>query len=216
MADGAGRLVANDAGDPRRADEAAEAAVQEALAGFPEEDRDERSPVDVRWLGIGLRLGLERPDEARHLLAIIGARMADRGAVADAEAGDPAAGRPADVPTRSALLARSAALPFAKLASLGPEAAFGWAAMLIPAINKDRSRYTCRSLTIPMVNLLADGDPPSEPNRFGAGIVIVVDSTSSTATPCLVNLLIDGDSPPETNSFGAGIVIVVGGKCSCR
>lgn len=159
MADGAGRLVANDAGDPRRADEAAEAAVQEALAGFPEEDRDERSPVDVRWLGIGLRLGLERPDEARHLLAIIGARIADRGAVADAEAGDPAAGRPADVPTRSALLARSAALPFAKLASLGPEAAFGWAAML--------SRDDVRLLGRVVHDMLAAGAPTDLGRGFG-------------------------------------------------
>jgi hypothetical protein len=43
-----------------------------------------------------------------------------------------------------------------------------------PATKKARSRKTCRSVTIPMVNLLADGDPPSEPNQFGAGIVIVI------------------------------------------
>jgi hypothetical protein len=129
MADDAGRLVANDDGNPQRPDEALEAAIDEALAAFPDEDRDERSPVDGHWLGIGLRLGLERPDEARHLLAILAARTVDPGAVA-ADAGDPAAGRPAEVPTRSTLLARSAALPFAKLASMGPEGAFVWAAML--------------------------------------------------------------------------------------
>lgn len=43
--------------------------------------------VDERWLGIGLRLGLERPGHARHLLAVIDARAADAGSAEAADAG---------------------------------------------------------------------------------------------------------------------------------
>jgi hypothetical protein len=160
MADGAGRLVPNDADDPQGDDESLEADVAEALAGIPDADRDDaRMPLDRRWLGIGLRLGLERPDEARRLLAIVDARTANRGALADSEADDPAAGRPAEVPARSALLARSAAVPFAKLASLGPEAAFGWAAML--------SRSEVQLLGRVVHEMLATGAPADLGRGFG-------------------------------------------------
>ena len=100
-----------------------DAAIDDALVGLHDEDRAEaRTPTDVHWLGIGMRLGLERPDEARQLLAMI-----------DAAASTPAVEPPVDstaVPVRSALLARDAAVPFAERASIGPNAMFGWAAML--------------------------------------------------------------------------------------
>ena len=112
-----------DAGDPLRDGPSLDAAIDDALAGLPDEDRAAaRTPTDVHWLGIGIRLGLERPDEARQLLAMI-----------DAAAGTPAVEPPVDstaVPVRSALLARDAAVPFAERASIGPNATFGWAAML--------------------------------------------------------------------------------------
>jgi hypothetical protein len=40
--------------------------VDEALAGLPDEDRAAApEPVDYRWLGVGMRLGLERPERCR-------------------------------------------------------------------------------------------------------------------------------------------------------
>ena len=112
-----------DSGDPLPDEPSLDAAIDDALAGLPDQDRAAaRTPTDVHWLGIGIRLGLERPDEARQLLAMI-----------DAAAGTPAVEPPVDstaVPVRSALLARDAAVPFAERASIGPNAMFGWAAML--------------------------------------------------------------------------------------
>ncbi len=129
-----------DAGDPPPDAQSLERAVDEAVAGFPDEARaDALTPVDDRWLGIGIRLGLERPDDARRLLELIAARAADRvaPAVEDGALGSPV-GAPAGegsgeapaVPVRSALLARSAAVPYAERASIGAEATFGWAALL--------------------------------------------------------------------------------------
>ena len=129
-----------DAGDPLRDAQSLGGAVEGALAGLPDEERAEAlKAVDYRWLGIGIRLGLERPDEARHLLEIIGADEADRVGLGDEDAvgGSPAgvpavegSGDPASIPARSALLARSAAVPFAERPSNDPKETFGWAGML--------------------------------------------------------------------------------------
>jgi hypothetical protein len=132
------RSMPIDAGDPLRDAQSLEAAVDDALAGLIDEDHDEPTSVDYRWLGVGMRLGLERPDQARHLLELIGAGEVDRSAVGDTDAvaGSPgvtADERPGDatsVPVRSLLLARDAAVPFAERASSGTAATFGWAAML--------------------------------------------------------------------------------------
>jgi hypothetical protein len=118
-------------------------ALAEALAGV--DDRGS-SPapdtVDYRWLGIGMRLGLERPDHARHLLELITAdarlpaatpegdvagRVADHG---DAPT-EPAAPEDA-APAASRFLARSAALPATEMAVVGRDVVFGWATELTP------------------------------------------------------------------------------------
>ncbi len=124
-------------------DRSLEGALDEALAGLPDEDRAAAlEAVDYRWLALGMRLGLEHPDEARHLLEMIGTREADRAALREGDSGDvvragiPANEDPGDsasVPVRSALLARAAALPPSERALIGPEATYGWAARLTPA-----------------------------------------------------------------------------------
>lgn len=129
--------------DQVRPAQSLEGAVDEALAGLPDEDRAAAlKAVDYRWLAVGMRLGLERPDEARHLLEMIGAREAGPAAPGEGNAADVAqAGTPtnddpgdsASVPVRSALLARAAALPPSERAIIGPEATYGWAARLTPA-----------------------------------------------------------------------------------
>ena len=81
--------------------------------------------VDERWLGIGLRLGLERPGHARHLLELIDARAAvagsdgaaasrgaaDAAGTADAGAapGEGGAGEPGEVATPGAVPGPAAA-----------------------------------------------------------------------------------------------------------
>ena len=58
-----------------------DAALGEALEGLPGEDRDARlDAIDYRWLSVGMRLGLERPERARTLLALIEAQEARGGA----------------------------------------------------------------------------------------------------------------------------------------
>jgi hypothetical protein len=120
------------------------AAVDVLLAGMPgtpvpSPDR----PVDEAWLAVGLRLGLERPAEARHLLGLVGVPAAggagsespapttEAGTEADAApAGD--AGSPGAVAVRSMLLARSATLDPVEAATIRPETHYAWAAMLTP------------------------------------------------------------------------------------
>ncbi len=96
--------------------------------------------VDYRWLGIGMRLGLERPGHARHLLELIaggegevpGATLEEGGGEAASDPGD-APANPDDPPAASRFLARSAALPVSEMAVVGPAVVFGWAAELAPA-----------------------------------------------------------------------------------
>jgi len=125
----------SDAGDPLRDAPSLAAALDEALVGLSGADRpDPDAPVDERWLAVGLRLGLERSDAARRLLDLIEAREADltTPGAPEAEAPTDDRGGPdaTSVPVRSALLARSAAVPFTERGNLKPEAAFGWASSL--------------------------------------------------------------------------------------
>ena len=128
----------NDVTDGTRA---LEEALEQALAsvhdrgGAPAPDT-----VDYRWLGIGMRLGLERPGHARHLLDLIAVGDAVPAAIPEGDLGG-AAVDPGDAPTdpedavpaASHFLARSAALPVSEKAVVGPAVVFGWAAELTPA-----------------------------------------------------------------------------------
>jgi hypothetical protein len=155
-----------DSGDHARA---LEGAVDEALAAFPDEDRAAPlDAVDYRWLSVGVRLGLERPEQARSLLELIEDRRADRAALREEDAGDgPLAGLPATespgvsapVPARSLLLARAAALPLSELASVGPEVTFGWASRLMPS--------EIPALGHVVRDMLAAGSPPDIGRGFG-------------------------------------------------
>jgi hypothetical protein len=158
-----------ESGDPARNERALEEAVDEALAAFPDEDRAAAiEAVDYRWLSVGMRLGLERPEQARHLLELIGDVRADRAVPGVAEPGDgspvgpPATDGPggsATVPVRSSLLARAAALPPSERATIGPEVTFGWAARLTPD--------EIRSLGRVVHDMLAAGSPPDIGRGFG-------------------------------------------------
>jgi hypothetical protein len=131
-----------ESGDPARQPRALHVAVGEALAELADEDRAAAlEGVDFHWLSVGMRLGLESPEQARHLLQAIVDEQADRAAPGEGEAGvvpgagaavtdDPGGSTP--VPVSSSLLARAAALPSPERASMGPEVVFGWAATLTP------------------------------------------------------------------------------------
>jgi hypothetical protein len=125
-------------------------------------------PVDARWVAIGMRLGLERPERARTLLKMMGAREAARPVPGETEAGTAGGGGsraadeppgPASIPVASALLARAAALPPDALASAGPDVAFGWVARLSPG----------EILRLGQVvgEMLAAGSPPDLGRGFG-------------------------------------------------
>jgi len=153
-----------DAGDPLRDEPSLDAAIDVALAGLADDDpAGARPSMDLRSLGMGIRLGLERPDEARRLLELIGAHEADRSPAGQAlEAGAPDGEGPADpasVPVRSALLARDAAVPFAERASIRPDAMFGWAAML--------TRGEIQLLGRVVHEMLGTGAPPDIGRGFG-------------------------------------------------
>jgi hypothetical protein len=119
-----------------------EGALGEALAGLPDGHRAAApETVDYRWLAAGMRLGLERPAQARGLLEMIGDAEADPGTSRGGDAGgDLPSGGPAtegpgggvQVPVPSSLLARAAALPWAERAGMAPEVMFGWVAGLAP------------------------------------------------------------------------------------
>jgi hypothetical protein len=105
-----------------------EAALREALAGLPDGLVAADEPLDVRWIEVGIRLGLEHPDRARGLLELLAGDAHETGPTS---AADEPAGRP--IPVASSLLARAAALPPAEWASLGPEVVYGWVARLTAA-----------------------------------------------------------------------------------
>lgn len=131
-----------DGGDTGDGTRAIDATLGEALVDLLGVDRAAGlGSVDERWLGIGLRLGLERPERARTLLETMEAKEAARPSLDDGGAGQergghsPVAGDPtgpASIPVASALLARAAALSPSALSSAGPEVAFGWVARLSP------------------------------------------------------------------------------------
>jgi len=162
------RSMQVDGGDTRRDTRALEEAVDEALAESSDLDPVAFEAADYRWLGIGLRLGLERPDRARHLLELIGALEADQAAFADVHprgvspADGTAAAYPAGavaVPVSSSLLARAAALPWSERTGLGPDVAFGWAARL--------SSGEILALGRVVQEMLAVGSPPDVARGFG-------------------------------------------------
>jgi hypothetical protein len=108
------------------ADDAIEATVRAALEDLLGDNAPSVSggvdAPDLRWLGLGLRLGLERPDRAHRLLEMLDAGVA------------PVAVDTDDIPARSRLLARSAAsaASTASTADADPEIEFSWAARLAP------------------------------------------------------------------------------------
>jgi hypothetical protein len=146
---------------------ALQAAMDEVLPELPGQERAHApEAVDYHWLGLGMRLGLDRPQQARHLLELIGAREADRAALSPGSAeGAPGADVPAtdvpatDVPVGSALLARAAAVPPADRASLEPEEMFRWAAALTSA--------EILSLGRVVQDMLAAGSPADIDRGFG-------------------------------------------------
>lgn len=99
---------------------------------------NELDAADYHWLGVGLRLGIEHPDAARRLLALLETPDAGRARAEDAgtHASDvpgPASRTPRDRATgdfRSTLLARSAAMPLSERAGPDPRPMFGWVAAL--------------------------------------------------------------------------------------
>jgi hypothetical protein len=156
-------------GDTASYERALQRAVAVALAGLPDGDRDASlEALDSNWLGIGLRLGLERPDEARLLLAMIEVPAADPSPLVDRDAAvaspaDPTAvdgpGNPVPIPVASSLLARAAALPAPERVGMGPDVAFGWAAGLTPR--------DILSLGRVVGDMLAAGAPPDVGRGFG-------------------------------------------------
>ena len=161
--------MTTESGDPAGHARALQVAVDEALAGLPDQVLAAAPDgADYPWLGVGMRLGLERPEQARHLLEMIAVAQADRATPGEREAGDASgAGAPvADdpggsgpVPVRSLVLARAAALPSSERVSGGPEVVFGWAATLTP----DEIMRMGRVVN----DMLAAGSPPDIGRGFG-------------------------------------------------
>ena len=129
-----------DDGDASERERAIEAALAEALASVHDRGAAPApGTVDHRSLGIGIRLGLDRPGHARHLLELIGGGETDEGeAAAERATGDdqapggvpgdalPAVPGEGDVPAASMFLARSAAFSPEERGNLGPDVVFGW------------------------------------------------------------------------------------------
>ena len=110
---------------PAHGDPVIDATVKAALDDLLGDNAPEAAGEvpDLRWLGLGIRLGLERPDRARHLLDLL-------------EAGDTApvnVADPDEVPVRSQLLARSALTAPAAKGQVDAEVVFGWASRLAPS-----------------------------------------------------------------------------------
>jgi len=131
-------------------------ALDEAIAGLPGEDpAASRDAPDERWLGTGLRLGRERPEQARRRLKMIAPTDA-----ADAVLpGDDTEGIPAPIPVPSSLLARAAALSPSERARMGPDVTFGWAVRLTSG--------EILSLGRVVGDMLASGSPPDIVRGFG-------------------------------------------------
>lgn len=153
-------------GDPR----ALRDALDEALAGLPGEERAAQEPVDRRWLVIGMRLGLERPQRAGRLLELIASQGAEADSLAPAsddggvapgpgERADDGPPEPEPIPVGSSLLARAAAIPRSERATVGPDVAFGWAARL--------TQQEVRSLGHVVQEMLAAGAPQDIGRGFG-------------------------------------------------
>jgi hypothetical protein len=157
-------------GDDNDGGRALRDAIDEALAGLPGEERGVLEPLDRRWLGIGLRLGLERPQRAGRLLELIASEAAEAGgasaapddaveASGAAEAANESAPDPGLIPVRSSLLARAAAIPPSQRASVGPDVTFGWAARI--------TRGEIRSLGLVVGEMLATGARQDVARGFG-------------------------------------------------
>jgi len=151
---------------------AIEAALADVLPGVSATgDAPAPDAEGYRWLGMGIRLGLERPAEARRLLGLIEARDADAVRAPSAEpapedptpstpgAGDVAEDARVPVPVLSSLLARSAGLPPSEMPALGPDVVFGWASELTSA----QVLWVGRVL----MDMLAAGAPADAARGFG-------------------------------------------------
>lgn len=153
--------------DTARDARALEEALDEALAELPDTGRGAAPErVDYRWLDIGLRVGMDRPEQARRLLALIGARdgaaLRRGGTGGVSQVGGLAAEGPegpAPVPVASSLLARSAAMPLSERAGVEPEVTFGWATRLTPGEVLTLGRVVHEMLTA--------GAPPDIGRGFG-------------------------------------------------
>ncbi len=156
-------------GDAERAARELRAALDTVLAEFPGEDRSGTlEPGDYRWLSLGIRLGLERPEQARRLREMIPSSEADRAAPAEgavamvSPSGAPDIERavgPVPVPVRSMLLARAAAVSSPPEEGQGPGATFSWAAGLTPD--------EILSLGRVVEAMVAAGSPPDIRKGFG-------------------------------------------------
>ena len=67
----------------RRYGAALTGAMAEVLDELPEESRAHALETADYWLSVGITLGLERPNQARELLALIEADEAERAALVD-------------------------------------------------------------------------------------------------------------------------------------
>ncbi len=149
--------------------QALRSAMDEVLAQLDDEDRvDISDRVADRNLGIGLRLGLEHPREARRLLELIEAGIADRLPGEDGAMTVMAAtgrdrseepGASPQIPVCSLLLAQAASVSASDLVNENPEARFGWAAKL--------TRDEVLSLGRVVDDMLAAGSPPDIAHGFG-------------------------------------------------
>ncbi len=161
--------VPTEDGDSERDGRDLRAALGEALAALDAEDRpDALETADYRWLGVGLRLGVEHPEPARRLLAMLETPEAEQASQVGDPASDasqsavPASQSRADkltVDFRSTLLARSAALPLSGRAGPDPQPMFGWVAAL--------TRAEILALGRVVEEMLATGSPPDIGRGFG-------------------------------------------------
>jgi hypothetical protein len=159
----------SDDGDKQDGMRVVNSALGEALDELPGGDRGARlDAVDYRWLSVGMRLGLERPERARAILALIAAEQDSRVVTQHGDArlvsggggqGIDEARGAASIPVASALLARAAALPASARTNAGPEVAFGWAARLAPEEILRLGRV--------VGEMLAAGSPPDIGRGFG-------------------------------------------------
>jgi hypothetical protein len=131
-----------------------DAAIGEALVDLTGDGPDTGpEPVDYRWLAIGMRLGVERPDRARALVEMIEARKA--GGHQDPDD----AQESGSIPVASMLLVRAASLPAPDRMSTGPAVTFGWATRLAPGEILQLGRV--------VGDMLAGGSAPDIGKGFG-------------------------------------------------